>query len=244
MNEIFELPRDKIISRFNKLQTRYNNLSQTNDALQRDNDRLNAERNIQTIGKINKLEEEKHELEKRLHGFTVLKNVGNVYSLTPLIGYKTFRELFFSACLDIGYTEEKIDEVLDFTLKDKEDGSQYRSLSEKLCYSKYLTLSKKLAKQYAKQFEKSSPRYKANKTTEEMLKGKSGLHNQYPENYKDIIENYVLNNPLDMWGKLPSPIVYINGIFTCELCEKDIKYSSIRSHLVSKKHKNKIELKI
>jgi hypothetical protein len=241
MNEISQLQRDEIIKKFNRLQTRYNNLSQTNNVLQRDNDRLNTERDIQTIEKVKRLEEEKHELEKRLHGFTILKNVGNVYSLTPLTGYKTFRELFFSACNDIGYTEEKIDEVLDFTLKDNPDGSQYRSLSSKLCYSKYLTLSKKLARQYAKQFEKSSPRYKAKKTTKDMVKGKSGFHNQYPENYKDIIEDYVLNNPLEVWGELPSPIVYIDGVFSCELCEKDIKYSSIRSHLNSKKHKKKIE---
>lgn len=237
MNEIFELPRDEIIKKFNLLQTRYNNLSQTNDALLRDNDRLNTERDIYTIEKVKRLEDEKQELIEKLCGFRTLENIGNVYLRKPIEGYKTFRELFFIACKELGYDKDSIKYVLDFSLKDKEDGSQSRSLEMKLCYGKYLKLSKKLASDYYKDFKESSPRYKGKIEDNEMIKGKTGLHNQYPETYTKLIENYVLENPLELWGKLPSPIVYINGVFSCESCEKDIKFSSIRRHLASKKHK-------
>ena len=139
------------------------------------------------------LRENNDDLQEQLKYYRSLKAVGNVYNKTKDTKLKTFRELIRD---NIKPEEESI---LDFSLKDTKTGGQFRSRETKLALSHYLTLSKRLACQHQKDFKKPPSRFKGTTKTSEMIKGKSGIYNECPSEYTEIVADYLVEHPISKW---------------------------------------------
>ena len=130
------------------------------------------------------------ELDQQIDVYRSLKDVGNVYNTEQSDDTKTFRQLINL------YVLPKHRHLLKFGLEETECGGQYRSKEKKLRLSHYLTLSKRLAVQYKKDTGKVPTRFKGQIETDDMVKGKSGMGNEYPEYYKKYIEDYLAEHPV------------------------------------------------
>lgn len=173
------------------------------------------------------------ELEIKIAYYKTLKDVGNVYNTEQSQDTKTFRQLISSCVLP------KHRHLLKFGLEETECGGQFRSKEKKLRLSHYLTLSKRLAVQYKKDTGKVPTRFKGQIETDDMVKGKSGMGNEYPEYYKKYIEDYLAEHPVTTWGSLPECIEYNKddeSKLNCTCCNTIIKSKSLKKHLKSKSH--------
>ena len=183
--------------------------------------------------------EKMEELQEQLKYYKSLKNIGNVYNETPSLNKKTFRQLIRMSVPSQSHY------LLNFSLRDTEDGGQYRSKEQKMRYSHYLTLSKELATIHKNQTGKVPTRFKGKIETEDIVKGKSAMGNEYPIEYIEYINMYLSINPIETWSELPDGFTY-NSInenqINCNWCNKIINSQSLKRHLKSKTHIKKVNI--
>jgi hypothetical protein len=203
---------------------------------------LSIKEEEKSIDELNKLLYKQAEiiksLKEQLSRFNKLDKKGNVYSDKREGDKLTFLELISEV---LGSDMKKYWKYFNFSLRDTKDGGQYRSRKQRLILTKYLKLTKLLARQHYKEFNKTASRFKGLIKIGDMVKGKVGIYNEYPKNYTQYISQYIDENPLEEWANYP---MYISEVISdtdtmnvfCSKCEKTFQYASLSSHLKTKKH--------
>lgn len=184
----------------------------------------------------NELKLEKEHLEELLQRYKELRNDGYVYDKERTDTLLTFRELFILVLVDQGYSKKYISELLDFRLKETSNGDQIREFKQKLRCSHYLILSKKVGFVFKEQTKECSFRFKGILSVSDVIGGGSGFRNQYPIDYKQVISDYLVINPVEEWHLLPPTIELNDNKLFCKKCNQIFDIKDLNTHKKLKKH--------
>lgn len=230
------LTTEEILSKYNSLYNKYRQLEEDTIKLKNDQKELIERINYNTEETIEEQKMHIHKLQEDISGYKMLRNKGNVYNLSRNENLMTFKILFHYALKD-KYDCKKIQYYSSFKAEEKSNGDTILSLKLKNRKSHYFILTKIIADKYFEENGKCSPRSKSKNSVEGMIKGRVGLHNEYPLEYIKYIQEYEELVPLHTWEDLPKHIIRVDNGFKCECCDTHIQYKSIRKHIQTNKHK-------
>jgi hypothetical protein len=179
------------------------------------------------------------ELAEQLKFYKDLENVGNVYYQEVPQEHHSLIDLIKMASPEIHPNEMSIMLDMKFTNTVK---SQFRKREKYNINKNLLRLAIQLSQDYkAEHSNRSCPRVKNGKTqksTHELLNGKSGSHNTYPGTYVKKVKSYLKKYPLKHWCDFV--IEEIEGYnviedigelkYQCIYCEKILKKKSRNNH--------------
>jgi len=203
---------------------------------------------MSTEDEINKLMQTKttRELAEQLQFYKNLDKIGNVYYQHIPQKHFSLRHMLYQA---MPTQIDLVKKTLNISFQ-KTPNNQQRSLKKYNIHRTLLVLANKLAVEYRREFKACAPRIKQHKKTDELLDGKIGMSNCYPEKYIKYVKEFLKFHPIEKWiNNLVSQFendfstVIQDDIekYKCNRCDKVIKKNSRAGHMKSCKKNNKEE---
>ena len=187
-----------------------------------------------TVNKLiyDKLEEKtKEELRLELTFFKDLYIKGNVYLEEVPCDHSSLVDLLLLA---EPTNQDFIKSTLNFGFKLKPT-HQTRNIKKYNKHRKLLDLSHHIASIYKNEFNCCAVRVKNKVQKGEILSGKTGMKNVYPNNYLEHIKNFLKLHPIKNWDKneLDGSFNYKEdlNLYECIICENNFNKNQRSKHL-------------